>query len=275
MPGRLGGGALSDTAPAGSLVVVGTGICCHQHLTPAAEVCIRRAGVLLYLVDSPFAEAHLLSLHPRAVSLAPHFVEGAPRRRAHEGMVEQILRSVRAGHHVCAAFFGHPAVLVDPAHAVVRRAREEGYPAALLPGISAEACLFADLGLDAGANGCQSYEATDFLIRPRAFDIRTALVLWQVGALGEPNARREACPECLTVLAEELHRHYGPDHPAVVYEAATYPLGVPLIRWTTVSALAEAGITARSLLYVPPKGRAPVDPSVVERLAMGSSEEAD
>src|SRR5947207_15537569 len=110
-------------------------------------------------------------------------------------MVEQILQAVRAGRQVCGAFFGHPAVLVDPAHAAVRRAREEGYPAAILPGISAEACLFADLGIDPGVCGCQSYEATDFLVRPRAFDTGTALVLWQVGALAEPNARPEPCPE--------------------------------------------------------------------------------
>jgi hypothetical protein len=37
----------------------------------------------------------------------------------------------------------------------------------MLPGISAEDCLFADLGIDPGIYGCQSYEATDFLANGR------------------------------------------------------------------------------------------------------------
>jgi hypothetical protein len=34
----------------------------------------------------------------------------------------------------------------------------------MLPAVSAEDCLFADLGVDPGAAGCQSHEAADFLI---------------------------------------------------------------------------------------------------------------
>ena len=40
----------------------------------------------------------------------------------------------------------HPGVYVAPSHETVLRARAEGYPARMLPGISSEDCLFADLG---------------------------------------------------------------------------------------------------------------------------------
>jgi len=34
----------------------------------------------------------------------------------------------------------------------------------MLPGISAEDCLFADIGVDPGIYGCQSFEATDLFV---------------------------------------------------------------------------------------------------------------
>src|SRR2546429_6584747 len=45
-----------------------------------------------------------------------------------------------------------------------RQAREEGFEAEMLPAVSAEDCLFADLGVDPGDEGCQSFEATSFLL---------------------------------------------------------------------------------------------------------------
>jgi hypothetical protein len=41
------------------------------------------------------------------------------------------------------------------------RSSTDGFDAVMLPGISAEDCLFADLGIDPGMIGCQSFEATD------------------------------------------------------------------------------------------------------------------
>ncbi len=255
--------------PRGSLVIVGTGISALLHLTPEAGEQIRTADELLYLVDDPLAEAHLTTLRPDAVALAGQFTEGVPRREVYGRLVDRILAGVRQGRCVCAAFSGHPAVLVDPAHAAVRLAREEGFPARILPGISAEACLFADLGVDPGARGCQSYEATDFLIRPRLFDTSTALVLWQAAALGDLSVRRSDRPnEHLGALAEALAARYGPGHPAIVYEAASSPGAAPVITHTTVSTLDAAGVTARSLLYVPPLPPPPAEGAMLERLGM-------
>ena len=55
------------------------------------------------------------------------------------------------------------SVFVQPSHESIAIARLEGFSARMLPGISAEDCLFADIGLDPGKDGCQSFEATDFL----------------------------------------------------------------------------------------------------------------
>ena len=63
-------------------------------------------------------------------------------------IVGDILDAVRGGASVCAAFYGHPGIFVTPSHDAVRRARAEGYPARMLPAVSAVDCLFADLGVD-------------------------------------------------------------------------------------------------------------------------------
>ena len=95
---------------------------------------------------------------------------------------------------MCAVFYGHPGVFVNPSHRAVAQARAEGFRAAMLPGVSAEDCLFADLGLDPGAHGCQSYEATDFVIRRRSCYPSALLILWQVGALGEDSVTEMGHP---------------------------------------------------------------------------------
>jgi precorrin-2 methylase len=58
------------------------------------------------------------------------------------------MTAVREGLNVCAAFYGHPGVFVYASHQSIRLARAEGFEAQMLPGISAEDCVFADLGID-------------------------------------------------------------------------------------------------------------------------------
>ena len=55
----------------------------------------------------------------------------------------------------------------------------------MLPGVSAEDCLVADLGVDPGEHGWQSWEATGFLLRGFRPDPTAGLVLWQVDGIGK------------------------------------------------------------------------------------------
>jgi precorrin-6B methylase 1 len=87
-------------------------------------------------------------------------IHGEPHNYAYDRMVERILSYVRRGLNVCVVFYGHPGVFVHPGHESIRRARIEGFSACILPGISAEDCLFAELGIDPSKNG-QSFEATE------------------------------------------------------------------------------------------------------------------
>ena len=70
----------------------------------------------------------------------------------------------------------------------------------MLPAISTEDTLFADLGIDIGRAGLQSYEATRFMYYKYNFDPCAGLLLWQVSVLGEdrvePSAHRGAAATC-------------------------------------------------------------------------------
>ena len=126
-------------------------------------------------------------------------------------MVEELLEPVRRGRRVCAAFYGHPGVFVTPSHEAIRQARAEGFPARMLPAVSAEDCLFADLGIDPGAQrlpelrGDRVPRASD-----RPIDVRAYLILWQISVVGERRTVSSPRQEGLAELAEALLAHYPP-----------------------------------------------------------------
>jgi len=253
----------------GSLTVVGTGIQTGQ-LTFAARNAIQEADKLLYFVTEPIARGYLQAMNPNAESLAPLYEDGKERFVTYMQMVERILDEAKRGLRVCAAFYGHPGVFVIPAHEAIARAREAGIPAKMLPGISAEDCLFADLGIDPALPGCQSFEATDFLVHGRQADVTASLVLWQIGAIGVQTCEvRDYAPRNLDVLAEYLSGFYGPDHRVIVYEASVYPDFECKAELTALRALPQASVSRMSTLYVPPASiPRPADAEMVRRLGM-------
>lgn len=238
----------------GSLVVVGTGIG-FARITLEARAAIEAAEEVLYLVPDPISATGIEALNPRARSLHDLYEEGESHRAAYERMAEAILEPVRGGKRVCAAFYGHPGVFVLPAHDAITRARAEGFDATMQPGVSAENCLVADLGLDPARHGLQSYEASDFLSRRPAVEPTTALVLWQIGVVGARTHSATVSAPDLGELVELLLEHYPAGHPAVVYEASSYPGVAPLIESVRIDEFLADAVTPASTLYVPPAPR--------------------
>ena len=56
--------------------------------------------------------------------------------------------------------------------------------ARMLPGVSAEDNLFADLGFDPVMDDCVTYEAADFLLQGKPMNPFTHNILWQGGCIG-------------------------------------------------------------------------------------------
>jgi hypothetical protein len=243
--------------PRGSLSVVGTGIQAARHATAETRAAIAAAEKVFFLVTDPMSERWVRRLNRTAESLQGCYVVGEPRVRAYLRMVDRMMGAVRAGKDVCAAFYGHPGVFVYPSHEAIRRARRDGYPARMLPAVSAEDCLFADLGIDPSRSGCQSFEATDFLVYRRKFDPTSSLILWQAGLVGRLEYRQRYGGAALRKLARYLERFYGPRHEVVLYQASEFPIFGPTIRSTTIADLSSADVPSLTTLYIPPRPERP------------------
>jgi hypothetical protein len=238
-------------------------------VTPEAASAIERADEVLYLVTQPLTAQWIERTNPRSRSLDGLYGPGKPRRETYAEMVEELLAPVRAGRNVCAAFYGHPGVFVDPGHEAIRRARSEGYRARMLPAVSALDCLVADLGIDPAATGLQSYEATDFVIHRRRPDTTAFLVMWQIGVVGELGYASAPRRENLALLADRLVRAYPPRHEVIVYEASPYPLVAnPFVLRLPLEELPDARVPLLATLVVPPARKPRRDRALAARLGL-------
>jgi len=244
----------------GSLTIVGTGIQAIAQVTPEARSCIELADKVLYFQCDPVSANWVQSLNPTAESLGRLYGTKKRRKLTYLEAVEQILHFVRKGLNVCVAFYGHPAVFCIPGHEAIRRARMAGYQARMLPAISSLDCLFADLGIDPGMEGCQSFEASDFLVHSRKFDSASPLILLQVAIIGESSLPVQPCNrEGLKILTKELREHYPANHKVVIYEASQFVVSKPHIAKVALSDLPRAYMTPIAMLYVPPRTRPAVN----------------
>jgi hypothetical protein len=259
--------AEEEERPKGSLTIVGAGIRPGLHTTQEARVRIEQASKVLYLLAEQAPEGWIERLNPSAESLAPVYQPGRDHAEVYEALVSAMLDLVHRGEDVCVVTYGNPAVFDQSSHEAVRRARSEGFPAKILPGISALDCLFVDLGLDPGRDGLQTFDATDFLELGKIPDIAVPLVLWQISVIGDTKTGGTVNREGLGILGERLAGLYGEDHEVIVYEATPFPAGRPLIEPCLLKGLTEAEVTGMSTLYVPPASRAAPDAAMTERLA--------
>jgi uncharacterized protein YabN with tetrapyrrole methylase and pyrophosphatase domain len=262
----------SESNQKGSLWVVGTGIEAIGQVTPAARSCIEEADEVFYAADR-FTAGWIESLNPAARSLTQYYDTEKPRIITYGEMVRAVLDPVRAGRTVCLALYGHPGIVAHPGHEAIRVARREGYEAQMLPGVSAEASLIADLNVDPGKRGWQSYAATDFLLRRPNIELSTPLILWQVSVTGIIDSRTvEEKPAGLIALTERLASLYGPDHEVILYQAALFAVDERIIRPLRVRDLTTVALPSEVTLFVPPKATAQEDHEMLKRLDLDRNE---
>ena len=237
----------------GSLVCVGVGMTLGSHLTPLARSYIENADVVFAVMSDGIVEKWIEEMHPDVRSLQPLYREGKSRLQTYREMVEAMLAEVRAGKKVCGAFYGHPGVFAWPPHKAIELARKEGFRAHMEPGISAEDCLYADLGIDPGTVGCQHFEASQLLFYKRRIDPTAYLVLWQVGVVGDQSLARFSTGRAYReLLIEVLARDYPLEHRVIVYRAVTLPIQKTRIEFLTLRDLPGATVTLEDTVVVPP-----------------------
>ncbi|MFZ6770993.1 SAM-dependent methyltransferase [Undibacterium sp. Di26W] len=255
----------------GSLVCVGTGMRMGGQLTPIAQSYIETFDIVIAAIPNVFARKWLQGVAKEYVCLNDHYddtkVDGKTRRDTYRRMADTILKEVRAGKKVCAAFYGHPGIFACISHMAIAEARAEGFEAHMEPGISALDCLVADLGIDPANNGMQSMESTQFMIYQKQIDPSALLILWQIGIAGDLSLKRfDTEPAHLQIVVDKLSRSYPLDHEVILYEAATDPLEKTRMEKLRLRDLPQAAFRQVTTLVIPPAKAMEKDLPVIEQL---------
>ncbi|MCJ8274514.1 MAG: SAM-dependent methyltransferase, partial [Psychrosphaera sp.] len=255
----------------GSLVCVGTGMRLGGQLTPIAKSHIENADIVMAAVANHLTITLVKNMSKAFVCLSDFYGEGGgkgkSRKTTYQQMVDKILEAVRAGKKVCAVFYGHPGVFAGISHKAIAIAKKENYPTQMLPGISAEDCLVADLGIDPGTTGMQSMEATQFLIYQRNIDPTALFIMWQIGVVGDLTLKRfDTCKEHLELMVEKLARIYSLDQEVIIYEAATNPIEKVRIDRIALKDLSSTPLKSISTLVIPAAAKLEKDEAFLLKL---------
>lgn len=255
------------SAAKGELACVGVGMTLGAHLTPSARSQIEQADVVFVAASDALVELWIQRMNPDTRSLQPFYREGTSRQQSYNGMLAAILTELRGNRRVCAAFYGHPGVFAWVAHESIRIARAEGYPAVMLPGISAEDCLYADLGIDPGTDGITHLEATQFMLQHHRLDTAGYLVLWQAGIAGDRSLTRFSTGTAYReILRDVLLRDYPATHPIIVYRAATIATTAARIERITLAQLPGAKVELADTIVLPPATTRGLNSDIAARL---------
>jgi len=252
----------------GSLVCVGTGMLLGGHINPISTSYIAQADVVFSLMSTGISERWVEEMHTDVRSLQPYYQEGKNRNITYNEMVEAILTEVRSGQKVVAVFYGHPGVFACVSHRAIKKAKNEEYPAHIEPGISAEDCLYADLSLDPGKNGCINYEASQFMFYQRNIDPAALLVLWQVGFAGDKSLAKYSTGSAYRqVLVDLLLETYPSDHQVILYQAKVLPIDTMRAEHIALADLVDAELFMHTTLVIPPSEKMRPNKAVLDKLA--------
>ena len=228
---------------------------------------IRYADRVFVLADA-FALDWVRGLNANCHDLTDRYDATLDRRESYAEMQRMVLEPVRKGARVCLVLYGHPGVFAQVGRKAMAQARAEGFASRMEPGISAEACLYADLDLDPGEHGVQSFEATQFLTQQRMIDPAGLLLLWQISQAGNVACTGfEARRERIGILVDKLLNWYPPGTETILYEAATLPIQDFRAERVTLSSLPDARLNPATTLVIPPASSAAPDQETRHRLA--------
>jgi tetrapyrrole methylase family protein / MazG family protein len=236
------------------LVVVGLGIKLISHTTHEAKLAIQDADEVLYISPTPLFDEYIKKLNAKSRSLNYFYEKTSDRQKTYELMSEEIVGLVRGSKkRVCVVFYGHPCVFSKPGLLAVSKLKESGLESIILPGISAEACIYADLQINPSI-GTTNFEATDLVLRQRQIDTSALLILWQPYMFGCASSKyvNENGTDRFHLLKDYLLRRYPEDHMVIGYSAGMYP-GTGFLKCEVrLDRLHRDDLSIESTLIIPP-----------------------
>ncbi|KTD46373.1 SAM-dependent methyltransferase [Legionella quateirensis] len=231
------------------LIVVGSGIKSISHLTEETKRVIQSADKVLYLINEDNLKQWIQREAKSSESLDSIYFSSEKRIEAYQALTNYIVKEYNNVSILCVVFYGHPTVFADSALNAVRQIKKGGGEAIILPAVSTQDCLFSDLEIDPGDQGCFSIEATELVLFERCIDVHAHLILWQVANFGRIDGEKT---NNLSILKDYLCGFYPDTYSICLYEAPTLPTCSPRIEWIQLSHLDQSVISSITTIYIPP-----------------------
>ncbi|RDV26135.1 hypothetical protein DXV75_08650 [Alteromonas aestuariivivens] len=251
----------------GSLVCVGPGMTLGAHISQRCRHHIESADVV-FTSCHPIMEDWIATMNPDVRSLQGMYGENKDRRITYQEMHEAIMAEIRAGKRVVGAFYGHPGVFAKVPHQAIAQARKEGFNAHMEPGISAEDCLYADMGIDPGTYGCQHFEASQYMFYNHIINPYSYVILWQIALAGDLSiSKRVSSAAERQVLVDMLLEHYTPEHKVGLYECPSLITDAVRMDWIELKDLATAELNPVTTMVIPPGKKLLKNEQIVAQLA--------
>ncbi|WP_412755549.1 SAM-dependent methyltransferase [Legionella longbeachae] len=231
------------------LIVVGSGIKSISHLTEETKRVIQSADKVLYLINEDNLKQWIQREAKNSESLDSIYFSNEKRIEAYQAITAYIIEEYKKTSILCVVFYGHPTVFADSALNAVRQIKKDGGEAIILPAVSTQDCLFSDLEIDPGDQGCFSIEATELVLFERRIDAHAHLILWQVANFGRTDGKKT---ENLSILKDYLSDYYPVDYSICLYEAPSLPTFSPRIEWIPLCHIDQSVISSITTVYIPP-----------------------
>ncbi len=233
--------------------MVGSGIKSISHFTTEFKTYTSSADKVLYLVNEPITKQWIERHSKLSESLDPIYFSENDRQVAYDKIRDKILAELATYNFVTVVLYGHPTIFADPGLQAIFAAKKNSIETIILPGISVENCLYADLGIDPGQFGCFHIEATELLLYDKIIDPTAHLCIWQPGMIGNRSVpKSNQTSSHLDLLRIKLQSYYPDNHISFLYEAAVYPTVEPQISKFSLGELENQIMSALSTLYIPP-----------------------
>lgn len=235
------------------IVLLGTGIKAISHFTEEFKTYVKAADKVLYLVNEPIVGEWIEVNSKQAENLEKYYYNNQRRLTSYKKIKNKILSDTSIFNFIAVVLYGHPTIFADPGLLAINEAKTMGIDTLILPSISAQDVLFADMGIDPGMHGCVHVDATEFLIYDKKPNISMHVCIWQIGMIGNiaPPQKKQVINN-VDVLVKKLSQYYPQDFEIYIYEASLYPgVDFKLIK-CKLRDLEKQNISTLSTLYIPP-----------------------
>ncbi len=130
------------------------------------------------MVNEPITKQWIERYSKLSESLDPTYFSEDDRQNSYDKIRDKILTELHTYDFITVVVYGHPTIFADPGLQAIFAVQQNSIDTIILPGISAENCLYADFQIDSGQFGCFHVEATELLLYDKVIDSTVHRCLW-------------------------------------------------------------------------------------------------